>query len=63
MLLQTCSFQILDFIKRVYGMFPWSMPTVDQRLRYFAVRNISSNTPVSDVVDTVLMELEGGGKG
>jgi len=54
--------EILDFVKRDYGMYPWSIPTLDRRLRHFVVRYINRNTPVADVVNAVQMELRGGGQ-
>ena len=54
--------EILDFVKRDYGMYPWSIPTLDRRLRHFGVRYIKRNTPVADVVNAVQMELQGVGQ-
>ena len=55
--------EILDFVKRDYRNYPWSIPTLDRRLRYYGIRYIDHNTPVPDVINAaVKMKLDGGGK-
>ena len=51
--------EILDFFRRDYWQYSWSIPTPARRLRYFGVRYIDNNFPVADVVNAVEIELDG----
>ena len=54
--------EILDFMKRDYAMYTWSMSTLARRLKYFDIHYIDSNVALSAVTNAVKKELEGPGK-
>ena len=54
--------EILDFVKRDYGSYCWSLPTLDRRLRYFQIYYIDHTTSLQQVSNTVEKEVEGPGK-
>ena len=39
--------EILDFVKRDYFRYSWSIPTLDRRLRYFGIRYVNRATTLS----------------
>lgn len=54
--------EILDFVKRDYPDYPWSMATLSRRLSHFGIRYINYETPLQDVTEAVSKELEGPGR-
>ena len=54
--------EILDFVKRYYPQYPWSLPTLDRRLRLFGVRYINYDTKLKVVKEAEQKELAGPGK-
>lgn len=54
--------EILDFVKRDFPEYPWSIATLDRRLRHFEIRYINYATLLQTVTNAVSMELEGPGK-
>lgn len=54
--------EILDFMRRDYPFYAWSMPTLDRRLKYFDIRYIDLKLSISTVTNAVRKELEGPGK-
>eukprot|EP00794_Sanderia_malayensis_P008352 gene8352-9255_t len=53
--------EILDFVQRDYPQYPWSMRTLDRRLRHYGIRFIDHNVRVDEVRTAVKEELEGPG--
>ena len=45
--------EILDYVKRDYPDYPWSMATLSRRLRYFDIKYINYETPLNAVNDAV----------
>ena len=54
--------EIVDFVKRDYPSYFWSLPTLDRRLRYFEIYYIDHTTSLQQVSGAVEKELEGPGK-
>ncbi|CAB3987931.1 Hypothetical predicted protein [Paramuricea clavata] len=54
--------EILDFVKHDYPDYPWSMATLSRRLGHFGIKYINYETPLQDVTEAVLKELEGPGR-
>ena len=54
--------EILDYVKRDYPDYPWSMSTLSRRLRYFHIKYINYETPLNAVTDAVSKELNGPGR-
>ena len=52
----------LDFMKRDYNIYRWSLPTLDRRLRYFELKYIDANAILDNVKEVVQRELDGPGK-
>ena len=42
--------EVLDFLKRDYPEYAWSLPTLDRRMRYFDIKYINYETSVDEVV-------------
>ena len=53
--------EILDYVKRDYPDYPWSMATLSRRLRYFDIKYINYETQLNAVNDAVSKELNGPG--
>jgi hypothetical protein len=53
---------MLDFLRKDFLQYAWSIPTLDRRLQYFDIRYVDSNVTVDDVRDAVSKELSGHGK-
>lgn len=53
--------EILDFMKRDYGYYAWSMRTLERRLKYFQIKYIDYSTPLAKAREAVLKELSGPG--
>ena len=54
--------EILDFMKRNYEQYCWSIATLDRRLRFFDINYIHYNTAMETVHANVQKELNGSGK-
>ncbi len=54
--------EILEFVKRDYPDYPWSIPTLDRRLPHFNISYIEYETPLENVYAAVQTELSGPGK-
>ena len=54
--------EILDFLKRDFAQYAWSIRTVDRRLRYFDIYYHDKNVSVDEVKEAVKKELDGPGK-
>ena len=54
--------EILDFSRRDFPQYAWSVPTLDRRLRHFNVNYIDENVSADEVRDAVATELRGPGK-
>ena len=54
--------EALDFLKRDFPEYPWSMRTLDRRLRYFDIFYNDQSVEVDDVKAAVENELKGPGK-
>ena len=53
--------EVLDFLKRDYPEYAWSLPTLDRRTRYFDIKYINYETTVDEVVtasNTEMMVLD-----
>ena len=47
--------EILDFVKRVFPSYPWSLPTLAMRLSYFKISYIDASVDVEMVKNIVKM--------
>ena len=54
--------EILDFLKRYFSQYAWSMRTLDRRLRYFEIYYHDKTVPVDEVRVAVQKEFDGPGK-
>ena len=54
--------EALDFLKRDFPQYSWSIRSLDRRLRYFAIYYNDQRVTVEEVKDAVKKELEGPGK-
>ena len=54
--------ELLDFMKRDFSQYAWSMPTLDRSLRHFEITYIDKDVSVDEIRDTVSKELRGPGK-
>ena len=54
--------EILDFVKRDFPEYAWSIATLDRRLRQFGIRYIDYTTSIGAVSEAVQQELNGPGK-
>ena len=54
--------EIVDFVKRDYPSYCWSLPTLDRRLRHFEIYYIDHTISLQQVSEAVGKELEGPGK-
>lgn len=54
--------ELLDFLKRDFPTYAWSIPTLDRRLRYFNIFYTDTNVTLDEVKEAVGKELEGPGK-
>ena len=54
--------EMLDFLKRDFAEYAWSLRTVDGRLRHFDIQYNDKNVSVEEVKDVVKKELDGPGK-
>uniref|UniRef100_A0A7M5WYV8 Integrase core domain-containing protein n=1 Tax=Clytia hemisphaerica TaxID=252671 RepID=A0A7M5WYV8_9CNID len=54
--------EILDILRQKYPNYPWSLSTLDRRMRHFNLWYLDKTTPIEAVKDAVAKELEGPGK-
>ena len=54
--------EILDFLKRDYGQYAWSLSSLDRRLRHFGIYYTNTNVTVGEVREAVEKEIDGPGK-
>lgn len=54
--------EILNFMKRDYGDYAWSLQTLDRRLNYFEIRRSDTYVTVEQVKEAVEKEIDGPGK-
>ena len=54
--------EILDFVKRDFPEYAWSVATLDRRLQQFGIRYIDYTTSIGAVSEAVQQELNGPGK-
>lgn len=52
---------MLDFLKRDFPQYAWSIPTLDRRLRHFNIKYTDTNVSVDEVRVAVSEELRGRG--
>ena len=53
--------EMLDFLKRDFNEYPWSMRTLDRRLRHFKIYYTDYTVSLDCVRDVVKEEMEGPG--
>ena len=53
--------EIVDYMKRDYPQYPWTVPTLARRLDHFQIGYIDKNINIDDVIEVVRSELEGPG--
>lgn len=54
--------EILDFLKRDFAQYAWSIRTLDRRLRHFDIFYNDIDVSVEEVKEAVKKELDGPGK-
>eukprot|EP00794_Sanderia_malayensis_P013092 gene13092-14434_t len=54
--------EILDYMKRDFSCYPWTIATLDQHLRYFNIQYIDNTVFIPTVAEAVRKEMEGPGK-
>ena len=54
--------EMIDFLRRDFGGYSWSIRTLDRRLRYFDIRYTDINRTVDEVRNAVREELKGPGQ-
>ena len=54
--------EILSFVSRDFPQYPWSLRSVDRRLRHFGIYYTDHTVKVEDVQQAVAKELDGPGK-
>lgn len=53
--------EIVDFMRRDYSDYEWSLRTLARRLNVFGIKYIDYNTPVEQVEEAVKKEVNGPG--
>ena len=53
--------EILDFMKRDFLQYAWSLSSFDQRMRYFDIHYTDNNVTVEQIRDAVKEEVDGPG--
>ena len=53
---------MLSFMERDYVPYPWSIRSLDRRLRYFGIYRTDTNVTVENLREAVQKELDGPGK-
>jgi len=54
--------EVLDFVRRDYPQYSWSIPTLSRRMAHFDIRYVDYSIDVKKVEEIVLEELNGPGK-
>ena len=54
--------EILDYVRRDFTEYAWSMRTLDRRMRYFNIFKVDKAVLVADVTNAVKDEINGPGK-
>ena len=54
--------EAIDFLRKEFPQYAWSLRTLDRRLRHFGVYYNDSTVSVDEVKEAVKKELEGPGK-
>ena len=54
--------ELLDFLKRDYAQYTWSLSSLDRRMRYFDISYTDKNVTVEQVKEAVAKEIDGPGK-
>lgn len=54
--------EILDFVKRDYPQYAWSLPTLSRRMRAFSIKYVNYDLYIEDVRNAVTIELDGPGR-
>lgn len=54
--------EMLDFLKKEFPFYPWSIRTLDRRMRYFGIYYMDQNLTLDDIKQAVKTELDGPGK-
>ena len=54
--------EILDFVRRDYPQYAWSLETLSRRMAFLDIRCIRYDTDIDVVTDAVSKELEGPGQ-
>ena len=54
--------ELIDFMKRDFPQYPWSLSSLARRLKFFGITYINKDLTVDDVKNVVKIELEGPGK-
>ena len=52
----------MDFLKRDYPQYAWSLSSLDRRMRYFDISYTDKNVTVEQVEEAVAKESDGPGK-
>lgn len=54
--------EIVDFVRKKYPQYCWSVPTLARRLKFFQIKYVDNETPLTTVREAVQCELQGPGK-
>ena len=54
--------EIIDYMKRDFPKYPWSLSTLARRLKHFGISYIDKEVDLQQVISAVQKELEGPGK-
>ena len=54
--------EILDFMKRDFSQYAWSLSSLDRHMRYFDIHYTNNNVAVEQIRDAVKKEVDGPGK-
>ena len=54
--------EILDFMKRDFSQYAWSLSSLDRHMRYFDIHYTDNNVTVEQIRDAVKKEVDGPGK-
>ena len=53
--------EILDFMKRDFSQYAWSLSSLDRRMRYFDIHYTDNNVAVEQIRDAVKKEVDAQG--
>ena len=54
--------EALDFLRRDYPQYAWSLPTLSRRMRHFGIKYVNYNTDLEEVRQAIQTKLDGPGK-